>query len=214
MPKFIAKFLFVSLNIIITGIGASMSLKAGVGVGAWDAFSQSASLVLGMKVGTFAMMLNTSCVIGQLILLGKAFKPQRFLQVFVAVLLGVVVNFMLYNVFAQITIDNYFLNLGLFLVSMLVLVFGVANIMVIDFITLPLESLCLVVSDKTKKNFGAVRQAVDVISIVIALSLAFAFGDMITVREGTVIGMLIFGPLLHKTMPLVKPFIQSLGLMD
>jgi uncharacterized membrane protein YczE len=42
------------------------------------------------------------------------------------------------------------------------------------------------------------------LSIVIALSVAFIFNDTITVREGTVIGMLIFGPMLDRIMRFVK----------
>ncbi len=59
----------VIFMIILVSFGASLTLKAAVGVGAWDAISQSMSLLTGIKVGTFAMFLNGSCVVGQLIIL-------------------------------------------------------------------------------------------------------------------------------------------------
>jgi uncharacterized membrane protein YczE len=213
MKKMILSLLFISINIVITGIGASLGIKAAVGVGAWDALSQSLSTVIGMKIGTFSMLLNISCVALQLLMLGKRFKPIALLQVFVAILLGYVVNFMYYTIYANIIIDNYFVNLILFVLSIFIIVIGVANIMAMNFISFPLEGACLVISDRFKLNFGKVRQGADILSIIIALVVAISFKDTITVREGTVIGMLLFGPLLDRIMRFVKPRLIKMGLV-
>jgi len=213
MKKMILTFLFISLNIVITGIGASLGIKAAVGVGAWDALSQSVSTVIGMKIGTFSMLLNISCVVVQLLMLGKRFKPIALLQVFVAVLLGYVVNYMYYTIYANLVIDSYFINLGIYIVSVFIIVIGVANIMAMNFISFPLEGACIVISDRFKLNFGKVRQWADIISIVIALLVAFIFQDTITVGVGTVIGMLLFGPLLDRIMHFVRPRLEKVGLV-
>jgi len=213
MKKMILSLLFISINIVITGIGASLGIKAAVGVGAWDALSQSLSTVIGMKIGTFSMLLNISCVVLQLLMLGKRFKPIALLQVFVAILLGYVVNFMYYTIYANIVIEAYFINLILFVLSIFIIVIGVANIMAMNFISFPLEGACLVISDRFKINFGKVRQGADILSIVIALVVAITFQDTITVREGTVIGMLLFGPLLDRIMRFVKPRLIKMGLV-
>lgn len=213
MKKMILTFLFISLNIVITGIGASLGIKAAVGVGAWDALSQSVSTVIGMKIGTFSMLLNISCVVVQLLMLGKRFKPIALLQVFVAILLGYVVNYMYYTIYANLVIDSYFINLGIYIVSVFIIVIGVANIMAMNFISFPLEGACIVISDRFKLNFGKVRQWADIISIVIALLVAFIFQDTITVGVGTVIGMLLFGPLLDRIMHFVRPRLEKVGLV-
>ncbi len=213
MKKTILTFLFISINIVITGIGASLGIKAAVGVGAWDALSQSVSTVIGMKIGTFSMLLNISCVVVQLLMLGKKFKPISILQVFVAILLGNVVNFMLYDVYANLVINSYFLNLAIYVVSVLIIVVGVANIMAMNFISFPLEGACLVVSDRYNLNFGKVRQWVDIIAIIIALVVAFVFKDNYTVGVGTVIGMVMFGPLLDRIMNFVRPKLDKMGLV-
>jgi len=213
MKKMILTFLFISLNIVITGIGASLGIKAAVGVGAWDALSQSVSTVIGMKIGTFSMLLNISCVVVQFLMLGKRFKPIALLQVFVAILLGYVVNFMYYTMYANIVIDSYFINLGIYIVSVFIIVVGVANIMAMNFISFPLEGACIVISDRFNLNFGKVRQWVDIISIIIALAVAFIFQDTITVGVGTVIGMLLFGPLLDRIMHFVRPRLEKVGLV-
>ena len=115
--------------------------------------------------------------------------------------------------YANLVIEAYWINLTLYILSVLIIVVGVANIMAMNFISFPLEGACIVISDHFKLNFGKVRQWVDIISIIIALAVAFIFQDTITVREGTVIGMLLFGPLLDRFMNIVKPKLERIGLV-
>lgn len=214
MRKFIYKLIIVAINVIITGIGASLGLKAAVGVGAWDALSQSISRVVDIKVGTFSMMLNISCVLIQLVLLKKEFKINHVIQIFVAVLLGSVVNFMVYDVYSKITISNYFINILLLVSSCIICALSVSVIMAINFISFPLESCCMVISKKINKKFGSIRQFVDILSIIIALFIAFIFNQDITVREGTIIAMIIFGPLLDLFIKMMMPTLRRLDLVD
>lgn len=212
MTKIINKFILVTISIILTAIGASLALKAAIGVGAWDALSQSTSIVLGIKVGTFSMLMNLSCVLIQLLILRKDFKINHVLQIFVAVLLGNIVNFMFYNVFSKLTVNSYSVSLLLFILSMILVSVGVATIMATNLTSFPLEGACMVIAQKINKNFGTVRQFVDIVSIALALGITFVFKNRITVREGTVIGMIIFGPLLDFLIKLMKPKLIKLDL--
>ena len=214
MNKIVKQIIFMAIGVIITGIGASLTVKAAVGVGAWDALSLSVSGVIGMKIGTFSMIMNISCVVLQLVMLGKRFKPLMFLQVLVAVLLGYVVNFMLYDVLSGIVITQYYLNMILYLFGLLIIIFGVANVMTINFISFPLEGACTVIADRYHLNFGTVRQWADILSVLIAIAVALIFRNELTVREGTIIGMLIFGPLLHQFMVALKPGLTKLDLVS
>ena len=214
MSKFMSKFIALTICIIITATGASLALTAAVGVGAWDALSQSISSVLGMKVGTFSMILNISCVLIQIILLKKEFKPIQLLQIFVAVLLGFIINFMYYDVFSHFDVDNYFVRLILLVLSQVICAIGVSSLMIIDFISFPLESCCMVVSKRINKNFGLLRQFVDIASIIIALAISLIFRSDISVREGTVIGMLTFGPMLNLFMKTFTPVLRKLNIVE
>ncbi len=211
---YLKKILFTSVFIIIGAIGVALSLKAAVGVGAWDAFSQSTSMVTGIKVGTFSMMMNISCVLLQILILRKDFNPLGFLQIGMAVLLGLVVNIMFYDVLSLFTIDHYLLNLLLFMGALMIVIFAVSLIMSIEFLSFPLEAACLVVAEKMNMKFGFVRQMVDFACIIGAIALAWIFNNPTTVREGTIIGMLLFGPLIAIFMDRFKPFVRRLGLLD
>lgn len=212
--KQLKRILLLSILIVIVGLGASLTLKVAIGVGAWDALAQSFSYLFGIKVGTIGMILNISCVLGQWLILRKNFHFKHLLQVPVVILLGMVINFIFYDVLGAITIDSYIIKLVLLLVALLVLAFAVACVLVLDVVTFPLEAFCLALAKKTKWPFAVIRQSADILSILLAVILTFGFALPLTLREGTIIGMLIFAPLLGYFMKMIKPLFKKLELID
>lgn len=212
--KNIYRYSIVICCMVMTAVGASLGIKAAIGVGAWDALSLSISRVVDIKVGTFSMFLNISCVLVQLAMLKKEFKLTHVAQIFVSILLGLVVNFMIYNVYSLFTIESYFVNMALLVVSVIICSLSVSMIMAIDLISFPLESVCMLVAQKINRKFGSIRQFVDIMAIVVSLALSFTFKDPITVREGTIIAMVIFGPLLDIFMRSLKPRLVKFKLID
>lgn len=210
----IKKSLFTAFFIVIAATGVAVGLKAAVGVGAWDAFSQATSTVIGIKVGTFSMMMNLSCIIVQLVILKKDFQPLAFLQIFMAVLLGFFVNLVYYDVLASLTINSYIINLMIYVGSLLIIIAAVALIMSIDFLSFPLEAACVAIASKTRFSFGTIRQWVDIVSIIGAVTIALLFRNPIPVREGTVIGMLMFGPLIARFIPVFRPMVKKWGFAE
>jgi uncharacterized protein len=214
MALFIKKSLFTAFFIVVAATGVALGLKAAVGVGAWDAFSQATSTVIGIKVGTFSMMMNLSCVLVQMVILKKDFKLLSFLQIFMAILLGFFVNIVFYDVLGGVIINSYIINMLIYLGSLLVIIMAVALIMSINFLSFPLEAACMAVASKTKLKFGTIRQLVDVFSIIGAIVIAISFNNPIPIREGTVIGMLLFGPMIAWFIPRFTPLVKRMGISD
>jgi uncharacterized protein len=212
--KQLKRIILLTLLIILLGLGASVTLKVAIGVGAWDALAQSISHITGIKVGTIGMILNTSCVLGEWILLRKAFNFRHLLQIPVSILLGTVVNLFLYNVLSSVAIDSYAMKLILLIIAFALVAGAVGGLMVLNLVTMPLEGLCMAVSNKIKWKFPVVRQSVDILSILLVLILTFALSLTPTVREGTIIGMLIFAPLMGFFMNKIRPIFEKLELID
>ncbi|MFE8700814.1 YitT family protein [Cytobacillus sp. FJAT-54145] len=212
--KQLKRVLLLSIFIVIVGIGASLTLKVAIGVGAWDALAQSFSYLFGIKVGTIGMILNISCVLGQWLILRKNFHFKHLLQVPMVIFLGMVINFIFYDVLGAITIDSYLMKLVLFVIALIVLAFAVASVLILDVVTFPLEAFCMALAKKTKWKFAVIRQSVDIISILLAVIFTFGFSLPSTLREGTIIGMLIFAPLLGFFMKKIQPLFSKLGLID
>ncbi len=202
--KKVSRIILYLVFLTLTGFGAALTIKMSVGNGAWDALAKSISNISGVKVGTMGMILNSSCVLVQILIERKNFNLNKLLQVPASIANGYIINFFYYKVLGNVIIDNYVMRLAIFIMGMIVLSFAVSGIMITDVIVFPLESLCNVISDKTGKLFHKIRQNVDIVSIVVTFLLIFLTKTEYTLREGTIISMLIFGPLMGVFMPLIK----------
>lgn len=212
--KLFKRILVLVLGVIIVACSCALTLKAAIGVGAWDALAQTGSEVTGIEVGTIGMICNFLCILVQILVLKKKFRPIQLLQIPVSILLGVIINFMLYEVYSGFTIDAYWMKIVVLIIAYIVSAFAVGMVMVLDIVTFALEGACMAVSKVTGKKFHVLRQGVDVASIIIVLIVAFVGDVPLAVREGTVIGMFLFGPIMGIFMKLQKPFFKKLGLID
>lgn len=193
-------------------LAITFMLKASVGVGPFDAATQSLSLLTGIRIGTVAMIFNLSCVLGQLIILKKDFGFTRFLQIPLSILIGILVNYFYYNLFATVELNSYLISLLVFSLALVLATFSVSMVMVLNLVTFPIESLCLALTKKIPLSFAVIRQVADVLFVAVSVALTFAFGLAPSVREGTLIGMLLFGPLMGFFISKVHPILTEKGI--
>ena len=208
----IKRYILVVFCFIMIGFGCAFTLKAAVGVGAWDALGQTGYDLLGIKAGTVSMVLNCSCVLIQILILKKDFRLVQLLQIPCSIVFGYVTNFVLYDLLSALTIDSYILNVLLFIFGICWNAFFVSTIMCIDAVTTALEGACAAMTKVLPFQFSVIRQAVDVISICIILAIVFIFQIPSSIREGTVIATVIFGPMLGIFMKYIQPVINRLDL--
>lgn len=205
MNKLVKQLIILVVALVIVGFGASLTMKAAVGIGAYDAAAMSVSKVLGIKVGTISMFENILCTILQILILRKGFKKAQLLQFGLAILVGASINFSYYILLNQLLLNSYVPRLLVLLCGYIIAAFAVGIIMAINVISTPLEGLCLAIAELFKINFGKVRQGADILLIVAVIILTFTFKLSLSIREGTIIGMLMFGPLLDKFIRILKP---------
>lgn len=203
MSNYIKKYLMIVLGFIIVGIGFAFTLKANVGVGAWDALSASLYSLSGIEVGTVGMILNIGCVFGQMIILKKDFKLIQLLQIPLSVLLGLVINYVLYEILV-FPFDSFIGGIVMYIVSTEVCVIGVALIMVLDEVTFALEGFCDALTKVIPFQFPVVRQFADIVSFGIIVILTLVTQIPWSIGIGTIIGMVIFGPSLGVFMKLFQ----------
>lgn len=199
--------------ITMAASGIALMLKAAVGVGAFDAATQSLSLVTGIRIGTIAMILNLSFVAGQWVILKKNFGFTHLLQIPLSILLGTMVNFFYYDFFGTLAVESYILSLIMYIVALVIVSFSTGIVMTIDLVTFPIESLCMSLAETLPFRFGTLRQLFDVLSVVLSLVLTLIYGLAPSIREGTVIGMLIFGPLMGFFIDKAQPVLKKSGVV-
>lgn len=194
----IRKVLCFLIAIPLSALGSSLVLKAGIGVGAWDAFSKSASSLIGMRVGTFSIFMNTVCILVQLIVLRKQFQLRHLMQFPMAFILGNLVNLFYYELLGPLSPAHYPISLILLMTGTVISAAAIGMIMALDWITFPVGGCVAVIAALTQKPFGNIRQKLDVLCIILVLTLVLTAHGELTLREGTLLNMALFGPLVDR----------------
>ena len=213
MVKTAKRYFIVVLSFIFIGIGCAFTIKANIGLGAWDAIANSVANIFGAKIGTIGMLFNCSCILGQIVIYRFKFRPVQLLQIPVSILLGTVINFVYYNLLT-FSLDNYMIRVIVCIASLIFCAFAVAMIMLIDAITCPLEAFCMALTTIVPIKFHVLRQHADILCIAAVGVMTVLFKIPLTVGVGTIIGMLIFGPALGLFMKVLQPALAKQNLLN
>ncbi|WLR51237.1 membrane protein [Bacillus tianshenii] len=201
MREWIVRFCVYLIGLIILSFSISLTIKAGLGAGAWDALNVGLSKTIGLTVGVWVF------IIGFFLILLNAWlmrmKPM-FFAVFTIVLLGSFIDFWLLQVFHDWKPEEFVVRIGVFLFAILFLGFGVAVYLQADFPINPIDNLMVAISER----FGVTFMTAKTIGEISALILAFIFGGPVGI--GTVVITFLIGPIIHLFEPKVKPVIHRL----
>ncbi|MDR2834276.1 MAG: hypothetical protein LBV67_11225 [Streptococcaceae bacterium] len=208
------KIMVVLPMVGLVATGVAFSLKASIGLGPFDALVALLSSLVGMQVGTMVIIFNCLMILLQMLLLGKKFKKFQLLQVPLVLVLGNIVNFVLYNLLGDFEPSSYVVRFVLFIAGVTIIASGVGVVMAIDLVPFPIEGACLVFSQKFGGKFSVIRQLADVVVIVLVIAISFILSQDLLIREGTIIGALIFGPIMGKVMNLVTPPLTNYGVIE
>lgn len=210
----IAQLLMVLFLTCGVAFSQTLALKANIGVCAcWDAVGLNVYELSGLKVGTFSMIMHTICVLIQLVLQRKEFGVWKFLQIPYVVLFGTILNFFYYDVMT-FELDQYWIRLLFVVFSYVGLALFLGPLLLLNLVNMPSEAMCVVVSGKYEIDYAKVRVTLDALCIIASVAMSLSGGVSLKVREGTVIGMLMLGPLEKVSMNFFRPYITKLKSMD
>ena len=194
------KIIRTVIGIVLIYGAVAFAMKAGLGVLPVDAAIASISDVLNVKVGTISIMIHGSFFLGQILMERKNFRKIEFFQVLYITLGGTVLNFFLYTVLKNVTFTFYPIRLLVTLGAFMTAAFGCTLVNETHLMRTPMEGCIQLIADRIGAVNGKLRQKIDIGLVIISLALTLIFGTAWTLREGTVIAALIFGP----AMDLVK----------
>ena len=173
----VKKYLTLFLALILAALGISLTMKAAVGVSAFDAVTQTLSLASGIRVGDMLMIIYVLFIAFQLVLLKKEADWTILLQLPLTIILGQFINLFFYDLLGNLSIDFYFLNVLLFLFAQVLVTFSIAMILLLDLISMPIERFSLLLAERKGYSFGRVRQIFDLLFLLISISLTLVLKD-------------------------------------
>ena len=193
--------MFKKISATVVGIlliygSVAFAIKAGIGVMPVDAAIASIAALIGMKVGTFSMIFHGSFFLGQIAMEGKKFRKTEFLQILYITLGGSVLNFFLYTVLKNVSFDAYILRLVVCVLAFVVSAFGCTLVLETHLMRTPMEGCVQMIAERIGTTMGRLRQLIDIVLVIISVAITLIFGMDWTLREGTVIAALIFGPMM------------------
>lgn len=190
------KITFTILGIILIYGAVAFAIKAGIGIMPVDAAIATLADVLNIKVGTISMLFHGSFFIGQIIMEKKNFRKTELLQLLYITLGGSVLNFFLYIILQNVNLSFYPVRLLVCILAFFVSAFGCTLVLETHLMRTPMEGCIQLLADRSRFGItmGKLRQIIDILLVVFAVVLTLIFGTDWTLREGTIIAALIFGP--------------------
>lgn len=182
------------LGIVIVYASVAFAMKAGIGVLPVDAAIATLAEVLHIKVGTFSMAFHGCFFLGQIAIERKNFRKTELLQILYITLGGTVLNFFLYTVLKNVTFTHYPIRLLVSVAAFLSSAFGCTLVLETHLMRTPMEGCIQMIAERIGTTMGKLRQKIDIVLVIVSVVLTFLFKTDWTLREGTIIAALIFGP--------------------
>lgn len=183
------------ISLFFSALGVAFTKHGELGVSPISSVANIMSYKFSfLTMGTWLIIWNCILILGQIVILKKDFQLIQLLQIPLSFLFGYFTDFGLWCV-SFIPADFYPFRLMMVIVGIIILGFGISLSVIANVIMNSGEAFVKAVSDITKRNFGNVKIAFDIICVVLSIILSLIFFDLSVVgtREGTVISALFTG---------------------
>lgn len=202
---FFYRVLFFIIGLTVLSFGVSMTIKAGLGTGAWDALNVGLSETVGLTPGSWVVIVGII-----LIFVNAALVKRRpdVAAVITLLITGVLIDFWILRVFDELVVTGYVKQTVIFLLGMVTLSLGLAIYLQAKLPLIPIDNFMMAL----RERFGLNLMVAKTLGEVIALSAAFIFKGPIGI--GTLVVTFAIGPLIQFFFPFFEKLLNKLVLSD
>lgn len=194
------------VSLFFIGLGIGFAKLANLGISPISSVPNVMSIKFTfLTLGEWLLVANMIFLICQILLLRRRFKPVQLLQIPLSFAFAYFTDFGVWLV-KSLPADIYALRLLWVIVGTVVIGFGVALGVIANAILNSPEALMKVIADLSGKEFSMIKVIFDVswVTIGVILSLIFFKGQLVGIREGTVICAVFVGFVVKFFIPLLK----------
>ena len=178
-------------------LGIAISVKSDLGVSPVSSIPYTITCVFGIEMGKATILFHIGLVILQFLVLRKAFQVKNLLQIVVGVIFGYFTTFCNYLMTFLPAPSNFGVRLGMMLVSVFLIAFGIFLYVPTDIMPLAGEGAMLAISQVSGVAFSTIKIIFDcsmvAVSLVTCLVMLHALGS---VGVGTVVAAVLVGTVL------------------
>jgi len=195
MKKFTIRALFFILGLSILSFGVSLTIKADLGAGAWDALNVGLEDEVGLTVGTWVIIVGMVLIVSNALL---AKERPDFLALITVTILGPMIDFWLGVFMSDWAFTSFPAQLAVLLFGVVFVSLGIATYIQPKLPLIPIDNFMVSV----QKRFNLQITKAKTLTEAFALLMAFLFGGPIGI--GTVVILFMLGPTIQFFDPKAK----------
>ena len=185
--------------LFVCALGVALITNAHLGTSPITSLPYALTFMMPLSLGGFTFLSNIIFLIIQKVLLGKQFGIVQMMQLPAVLLFGIGIDFWMW-VTAPLVSEHYLWQLCLCVVGSAVLGLGISLEIVCNATVLPGEGMVIAIAYKTRKIFANIKVLFDISLVIVAAGLALAvLGEVVGLREGTVLSALLVGQFVKLT---------------
>ncbi len=198
--RWVTRVLLYILGLFFVALAQIILLNSGLGTLPGQSLPFVLSNIIPIDAGTCVIMVFSFYILLQAAILRRNFKLISLTQIIFSTTLGYFVNFVRVLVGGW-TIPTYPGRLLMLGISIFVLAVGLILYIEVDLMPMPVEGLALILADKLGIRFHNAKILMDCLAVGAAILLSLLYlGELVYIREGTVITAILTG----KAMALLK----------
>lgn len=189
------RYVLFIISLFFSALGVAFTKHGELGVSPISSIANVMSCRFTFfTLGTWLIIWNCLLILGQILILRSKFQPIQLLQIPLSFLFGWFTDLGM-QIVSFIPVNSYLQSLGMVLVGILILGFGVSLSVIANVIMNSGEAFVKAISDTLHKEFGNVKVVFDVMCVLLSLVASLLLFDFIIVgtREGTILSALLTG---------------------
>jgi len=215
IKQFTVKLTLYILGFIVLAFGITFAINSNLGISPVNSFPFAISAVTGIRMGICVTSVLLFYMMLQIILLRKEFRLIDFTQILIAIIFGLFVDGAIF-IMGDFSFPTYAGQFAMLVISIGLVAFGLPLYLDTNLMRMPIEALTFAIVRKLKKSsFHQVKVIMDCTLVIMAAVLTFfALGEVVGVREGTVLSAIFIGKLIPFNRKILIWILRKLGIYE
>lgn len=204
-PNLFRQCLLLTGGLALAGFGVALTTRAGLGTSPISSLPYVVTFITPLSFGMTTFAINVFFVLGQVLILRRAFPVAQYGQLGVVLLFGLFIDLGMWLGGLWVP-ASYWGRLAEVALGSVVLAAGIALQIHADLLFNPGEGLVKALCRVTHVRFAWTKMGFDVSLVLLALTLSLvALHGVFGLREGTVLAAFAVGLSLRWLVPLLRP---------
>lgn len=204
----IKRYLYLLISLFVTAFGVALITKASLGTSPIASIPYVLSICTTVTMGQYMIGMNLLFLLVEILIMSRkqiqSMKYELLLQIPVGILFGFFVD-LSFPLITWFTPTDYLYNIAGLLFGCIIMAIGIAMEVQANVAMMPADYVIRLLSARMCQDFGSVKLCFDVSLVFIACTISFiGLGHIEGVREGTVIGAILVGPLVRLFLKYLK----------